>query len=218
MDTEKKRTKHMTSKRILPDVTLFGIDAHNPSGIIRAANICQRDIDFAHVNIITARLFPGASLQEGRENYSRFMIKELSSHFSTSHVLTIHADGYIQNPSAWNDEWLNFDYIGASWGYKDNRNVGNGGFSLRSQKLCDILEKDDSVNEFHPEDHQICRVYRQYLVDYYGIRFAPEEVANRFSIEAYGAAAFPDGNKYSGQFGFHGPHVKGLPIPLNMNI
>ncbi len=203
----------MTSKIQLPDVVLFGIDAHNPSGILRAAEICQREIEFGAVKIITERLFPGATLEEGRRNYSRFMIKELTNHFHTSHVLTIHADGYIQNPSAWDPEWLQFDFIGASWWFKDNMNCGNGGFSLRSKRLCDILASDDHINIFHPEDSQICRYYRPYLVEKYGIKFAPEEVANRFSIEAYGIISLGEANHYKDQFGFHGPHCVGLKIP-----
>jgi glycosyltransferase involved in cell wall biosynthesis len=191
----------------LPDVTLFGIDAHNPKGIMRAAEICQRDIQFGAVNIIAKRLFPGATLQEGRTNYSRFMIKELHKHFNTSHVLTIHTDGYVVNAKAWDNVWLQYDYIGATWGYKDNMNVGNGGFSLRSKKLCEVLAKDSSIDDYHPEDDKICRKYRPYLEKQYGIKFAPEEVANIFSIEAYGAKAFPNGNRYSGQFGFHSVHV-----------
>lgn len=198
----------------LPQITLFGIDAHNPDGILRAAEICQREINFGAVKIITERLFPGNTLQEGRENYSKFMIKELTKHFDTPYVLTIHADGYIVNPSAWSREFLRFDFIGGTWGYKDNMNVGNGGFSLRSKVICDVLAQDDTVNKYFPEDHHICRTYRRYLESVHQIQFAPEEVANRFSIEAYGAHAFAGGNHYSGQFGFHGPHVLNNPIPI----
>lgn len=197
----------MTSKLHLPDVTLFSIDAHNPEGIKRAAEISQRGIEFGDVVVITERLFPGATIQEGRTNYSKFMIKELTNYFSTSHVLSIHADGYVVNPTAWDDEWLNWDYGGGTWGYKDGMNVGNGGFSLRSKKLCDILAKDTKINQYFPEDDKICRTYRRYLEYNYGINFMPEELANRFSIEAYGAKAFPKGNHYSGQFGFHSVHV-----------
>lgn len=191
----------------LPDVTLFGIDSHDPSGIQRAASICQEDIQFGAVNIITKDVFTkGGSSEQRRKDYSKFMIRELYDHFDTSHVLTIHADGYVLNADAWCDEWLQYDYIGATWGYKDGMNVGNGGFSLRSKKLCGILAAADLQGEhYHPEDHAIARIYRPAL-EAQGIRFAPEEVANNFSIEAYGNV-WPGGNAYTGQFGFHGPHV-----------
>jgi len=192
----------------LPNVTLFGIDAHNPAGLLKAAHISQMDIKFGAVNIITERLF------SGREAYSEFCIKKLTNYFETSHVLLIHPDGYVLNFKAWDDDYLNYDYIGATWGYKDNMNVGNGGFTLRSKKLCDILATDTTIQHYHPEDHHICRTYRRYLESKYDIKFAPEEVANRFSIEAYGSA-FEGANRYSGQFGFHSVHVdfSGSDIP-----
>lgn len=201
----------------LPDVTLFGIDSHDAKGIQRAATISQYDIQFAECNIITDDLFTKNGTNEQRRNdYSRFMLKELANQFSTSHVLTIHADGYVLNWKAWDDEFLEYDYIGATWTYKDNMNVGNGGFSLRSKKLCDILATNFIEPDLmHPEDHCICRTYRKSLENNFGIKFAPEEVANRFAIEAYGASAIKGANKYSGQFGFHSQHIdfsdSGLP-------
>lgn len=199
----------------LAKVTLFGIDSHDKAGIQRAAAICQRDTDFGAVKVITDDLFTrNGSAEQRRRDYSHFIMKELDKHFTTSHVLIIHADGYILNPAAWRDEWLQYDYIGATWSYKDNMNVGNGGFSLRSKKLQHILATT-KIEHIHPEDHHICRTYREDLERTYGIKFAPEDVANKFSIEAYGAAVFEEGNMYSGQFGFHGPHVNysgsGLP-------
>lgn len=185
----------------LPDVTLLGIDWKNAAGIIRAGDICRRDIEFGAVQIITDIKI------DGRDMYSHWCIKEMSKYITTSHVLVIHADGYIVNWQAWDNEWLKYDYVGATWGYKDNMNVGNGGFSLRSKRLQDILAKDDRINDFHPEDDKICRKYRPYLEKVYGIKFAPEEMANKFSIEAYGSSVFQGGNKYNGQFGFHGANI-----------
>jgi len=193
----------------LPNVTLFGIDSHDVTGIERAATMSQKDIDFGAVNIITDDHFKEG--YDRRAQYSKFMLKELTNHFNTSHVLTIHADGYVINWEAWRDEWLQWDYIGATWWYKDGMNVGNGGFSLRSKKLCDILASQEiPIEHMHPEDHCICRVYRESLEKDFGIKFAPQEVADKFSIEAYNT---PD-NLYRGQFGFHGVHVQGIPDHL----
>lgn len=196
---------------LLNNVTLFGIDAADAVGIQRAAEICQQHVRFGDVKIITERMFPGETREQGRVNYSRFMIKDLNALIDTEFVLTIHTDGYVINWKAWNPDFLKYDYIGATWGYKDGQNVGNGGFSLRSKRLLHILANDEDIVNFHPEDDMICRRYRSYLEQGYGIKFAPEEVANRFSIEAYGSAGFDSGgykgNRYSGQFGFHGLHV-----------
>jgi hypothetical protein len=190
----------------LPDVTLFGIDSHDKSGIRRAAEISRRGIEFGAVKIITDDLFTkGGNTERRRQDYSKFMIKELTKHFNTSHVLTIHADGYVLYPTAWDNDWLEYDYIGATWWYKDGMNVGNGGFSLRSKKLCDILAQFDlEGGHYHPEDHHICRTYRPAL-ERLGVKFAPAEVADKFSIEAYGVPK--PNNAWCGQFGFHGVHV-----------
>lgn len=194
----------------LPDVTLFGIDSHDITGIQRAAEISQRGIVYGGVNIITDDLFTkNGGTEVRRSDYSKFMMKELGKHFDTSHVLTIHADGYVLAPEMWTDEFLEYDYIGATWWYKDNMNVGNGGFSLRSKKLCDILAQHN-IEHYHPEDHHICRTYRPAL-EKLGIKFAPEHIANKFSIEAYNIPK--PGNKWCGQFGFHGPHVDLSMLP-----
>jgi len=192
---------------MLDRVCLFGIDAVNPDGLTRAAEICERDIVFGAKHIITEKLF------SGRDAYSRFMIESLHHHLPEgdyTHVLTIHPDGYIQNPGAWRDDWLEYDYIGASWWYKDSMNVGNGGFSLRSRRLIHLCSQLD-LKRYHPEDDVLCRELRPWLEKEYGIKFAPVEVADRFSIEAYSVPA--PHNRYSGQFGFHGYYTTGLPMP-----
>jgi hypothetical protein len=199
----------------LPDVTLFGIDSHDIAGIKRAAEISQRDIEFGAIKIITKDLFTkGGDRETRRTDYSRFMIKELTKDFNTSHVLTIHADGYVLDWSAWDNDWLQYDYIGASWWYKDGKNVGNGGFSLRSKKLCDLLAESDLQGEhYHPEDSAICRIYRP-AIETMGIKFAPAEVADRFSIEAYNVP--PPDNRYNGSFGFHGTHADLSMLPPDL--
>lgn len=203
----------------LPNVTLFGIDSFDPSGLLRAAEICQRGIKFGKVKMITDDLFTkGGTPHQRREDYSRFCIQDMAKYITTSHVLIIHPDGYIQDPTKWNDDWLQWDYIGATWGYKDNMNNGNGGFCLRSKKLLDILARTELTN-YHPEDDIICRQLRPWLEQKFSIKFAPEEVCNKFSIEAYGVNHFIDSggfraNTYTDQFGFHGKHCIGLPIPM----
>lgn len=187
----------------LPDVTLFGIDAHDPVGIKRAAEISQRHIEFGDVKIITERLF------RGREGYSEFCIKEMWKYVKTSHVLIIHADGYVQNPWAWNDDWLQWDIIGACWDWYNEHQNGNGGFTLRSKKLLNSI-KDWKVTKELIEDDYLCRTMRPTL-ERQGIKFAPVEVCKRFSIEGYGIK--PQYNIYNGEFGFHSYHPKGLPYP-----
>jgi len=114
--------------------------------------------------------------------YSRFVMKELDRHIDTDFALLVQYDGYILNARCWSDEFLEYDYIGARWPAEDWITVGNGGFSLRSKRLLRALQ-DPEIEPAHPEDIAICRTHRERLEDRHGIRFAPEEVAARFSFE-----------------------------------
>ena len=103
-------------------------------------------------------------------------------------------------PSAWTDDFLNYDYIGAPWvaralypGVDPRCRVGNGGFSLRSRRLQQVLQLAP-VKYHHPEDVAICQVYRPAL-EALGMKFAPLEVARKFSVEL---------GEINGQFGQHG--------------
>jgi tetratricopeptide (TPR) repeat protein len=131
-----------------------------------------------------------------RDDYSRLMLKGLGAHVQTSHALVVQWDGYVVNPEAWSDAFLGVDYCGAPWPWGDeNRRVGNGGFSLRSRRLLDALASPEVVLAGN-EDETIGVHSRQWLESAHGIRFAPVEVANRFSFEV----AYPIGKP----FGFHG--------------
>ncbi len=99
-------------------------------------------------------------------------------------------------PAAWDAAFLDCDYIGAKWyWHEDGMRVGNGGFSLRSRKLLEALQ-DPRIVLTDAEDLTIGRTFRRLLEREHGIRFASEELADRFSFEV----AYPIGKP----FGFHG--------------
>jgi hypothetical protein len=133
---------------------------------------------------------------DSKEAYSRFIIKELDGFFDTDYVLVTQHDGWVLDEKAWSDEFMEYDYIGAAWLENEGPNVGNGGFSLRSKKLQHILATDDFIQPYHPEDNCICKLYRPYLEEKYGIKFAPDEVADKFSFELR--------EPIQSTFGFHG--------------
>jgi len=112
-------------------------------------------------------------------DYSRFVVKELAARVETDFALLVQYDGYVLNGRRWREEFLDYDYIGAPW---SRGGVGNGGFSLRSRKLLQAL-RDPRIEDLVPEDVAICETYRGLLETEYGIRFAPVEVAGRFSFE-----------------------------------
>ena len=190
-----------TPKRLrLPDVTLIGIDT-SPERLQHPLEQCTKDIEFGCVRIIDNA--PIRSMKE----YSRWVCTELYKHVPTSHLLIFQWDGFVKHWQAWRDDWLQYDYIGATWWHTDGMNVGNGGFSLRTRRLMEIVATEPAISEYHPEDEKICRHYRPYLERAHGIRFAPEEVARRFSIEGYKQPS----RTHTTEFGFHGRRVKFAP-------
>src|SRR6187455_1958123 len=191
----------------LPDVTLICADTLNPALAARAlARSCER-IRYGRALWLTDRSDRPAGLPDAvelrrietlatRDDYSRLMLKGLGAHVQTSHALVVQWDGYVVNPEAWSDAFLGVDYCGAPWPWGDeNRRVGNGGFSLRSRRLIDALASPEVVLAGN-EDETIGVHCRAWLEATHGIRFAPVDLASRFSFEV----AYPAGKP----FGFHG--------------
>jgi len=188
----------------LPQVTVIIVDTKNYAGAIHAIKKTLEQIKPAETIWFTDRYdfdLPGVTISpiapiKSKADYSRFIIKGLWQSFKTSHCLVIQHDGYVINGSAWSDEFLKYDYIGAPWLYPDqDRNVGNGGFSLRSKELQIILTHED-VEIIEPEDEIIGRLYRRWLEERWSVKFAPEELAHKFSYELH--------EPYGPTFGFHG--------------
>jgi hypothetical protein len=128
------------------------------------------------------------------DEYSHFMLFELYKHIKTDFALVVQYDGYVLRPNKWDDEFFNYDYIGAPWpknahfnGEKNIR-VGNGGFSLRSKNLlrCMVdnnLDFTDNGTGFFNEDGVLCNYHRLFL-EKNGIKFAPPDIAAKFSYES----------------------------------
>jgi len=187
----------------LPRVTLCCVDCVNHDLALTALQQCVESCTFGRALFVTDRHYDLDGLDclriaplRSREDYSRFVIKELAAHVATDYVLLVQWDGFVVNPAAWREEFLDYDYIGARWPSRDDGfTVGNGGFSLRSRRLLHALQ-DPHVLPEPLEDVAICRTFRPRLEHVHGIRFAPEDVADRFSFEAHYFDALP--------FGFHG--------------
>lgn len=176
--------------RKLENVTLLCLDTRDPDGAVWAMQKCMSDLQFAEVVLLTHDAYKTADARimvkpvemlRNIDDYSRFMVKDIGNYFATSHVLVVQWDGFIVNPELWDNDFLIYDYIGAPW-VRHRHAVGNGGFSLRSRKLVDALQ-DQEITAFNPEDYAICDRYHDFLVEHYGIRFAPVDVAHRFSCE-----------------------------------
>ncbi len=188
----------------LPSITVVCITTRDYGTSITAINKTLERIKPARTIFFTDILIeiPGVEVIQVEikdwKQYNDWIIKELHKYINTTHVLLIQHDGYVLDEKQWTNEFLQYDYIGAKWLYSDGRNVGNGGFSLRSKKLMRILAHDSRIEITCPEDEVICRLYRNYLEQHHKIKFATEEIADRFSFELHAPTA--------ATFGFHGHH------------
>jgi hypothetical protein len=124
------------------------------------------------------------------------IIYELHNYVQTPYAMLIHADGYVINPEAWRDEFLEYDYIGAPWPLPSDSysyrtptgelvRVGNS-VSLRSRKILELPSKLGlewrSYYGNTNEDGFLCCHNRDTLIKH-GCKFAPLEVARFFSKE-----------------------------------
>lgn len=187
----------------IKNTTLVCIDGLDIDRAIDSVNISKHYCEFEDIKLLShidsdfeylVKIPPITSITE----YSEFVLKELTKYVETDYVLITQHDGFILNPSAWNEDFFNYDYLGAPWNLR-NWVVGNGGFSLRSKKLLiitsHIYNMFDIEKNKYPEDFIICGYFRDFLERHHNIKFPSVEFADTFSVE--------DRGKWTGQFGFH---------------
>ncbi|MFA6240082.1 MAG: DUF5672 family protein [Candidatus Hydrogenedentales bacterium] len=193
-----------TKRRRLKGVTLWSC-AHNDAEYLHRTvlvlKFCELHFEFDDVLLLT-HLAPASVPSHWRveripslnpAEWNRFHIFSVPRFIRTARALSVHEDGFPIQPELWSDDFLAYDYIGAPW---PDGLVGNGGFCLESKKLLDMkLTLQIPKGFVYPSDLLICKLYRPKLAER-GIRFAPTDVALRFSTAALG------NDKPS--FGFHG--------------
>jgi len=207
----------------IPEVTLVAVDCTDRVlGTINALNICSRNIDFGRVKLLSHEKplalpdfieYNEIPKISNIDEYNQFMFMDLGRYIDTSHCLTVQDHAYIINASAWNDEFLEFSYLGAPWAvvpdaYMANNGErarvgnggfsirskhlldlprnGNGGFSLRSKKLMDaphILGLKLEERQGYFNEDGNLAVYHRAKLLEYGIRYAPVEIASEFAYE-----------------------------------
>jgi hypothetical protein len=200
-------------KSSLPEVTLIVIDCVNYERARRAFDHCRFYCDFGAAKLLThfdvadecvEKIEPLRSISA----YSKFMLKDLARHFDTKYVLVAQWDGFVWRNNLWDQAFLDYDYIGAPWPAQITRGeahrahlVGNGGFSLRSKRLQEFLANDAGIDAIDNEDVVICQFKRTYL-EQAGFRFAPVELAAKFSCEG----------ELKNTFGQHGRNGFNMPV------
>ena len=190
-------------KLALPDVTLCAVTSINHELTVRALEKCLAHCTFADAVLISSQPVAAPCRVEvvppfGGERYAPFVCRNLARTTASPFNLLVQYDGYILDPSAWSDQFLAYDYIGAPWPWhRAGRRVGNSGFCLRSKRLLDILaDMPLPPAGTFVDDTFICHTMRDYLEKTCGIGIAPENLAGRFAYERQE----PGG----ATFGFHG--------------
>jgi hypothetical protein len=177
----------------LPDVTLAIIETRQHQLAYMALRDCLAKAAFDDVLVFTDRPQEFEYLQprivkvpdwKDKIGWSRCNWQEVSPHVHTRYVLSIQWDAWIVDTSCWRPEFLEYDYCGAPWFYRDGMNVGTGGFCLKSAALMRYLRKHRDrfpcINAL--DDDLLCRKYRPALQEA-GFRWAPEELAIEFAFE-----------------------------------
>ena len=142
---------------------------------------------------ISAGLVPGES-----RSLCIDLVENLHSRIKTPYVLTIQDDGFPMRPGL--EEFVGkWDYVGAPWVrstyydvYPSKYSVGNGGFSLRSKRLCEIASRVYKKRfsrlpywwYFFGDDTFYCKTLRFWCRSAVrGLSWPTPAEATRFSIE-----------------------------------
>jgi len=170
---------------------------------VKALRYSMRHIDFANAYLFTNEdvciddiTVIKIEKLNSVDAYSNFMLK-LHHYINPEYLLVVQDDGFATNPELWTDEFLEYDYIGAVWPVDESwierqgakkfmvgqwNRVGNGGFSLRSRRFLELsAQLGDSCGGIG-EDVFLCVANGPFMKSK-GVKFAPIELANRFSRE-----------------------------------
>ena len=168
----------------LPQVTLIALTNKDFDAHKEALDKSSESIEWG------ARKIIWDEEMQSIDEWNYKIIYELHNYVQTDYAMLIHADGYVINPSAWRDEFLDYDYIGAPWplprdpiSYRTPNDelirVGNS-VSLRSRKILEAPSKLGlewrSYYGNTNEDGFLCVHSRDKLMEY-GCTFAPERRA-----------------------------------------
>jgi hypothetical protein len=203
----------------LNNVTIAAVAGTKAQETLKAIKYSMRELEFDRAILITPDDIQDDQVEIIKceplsyEQYNHFIVYRLHEYLNTTHCLLVQNDGYVVNPDKWQEEWMQYDYIGALWplpqddfSFRDSegniQRMGNGGFTLRSKKLLSVAKDLDlewkSYYGFYHEDGFFC-CHNRRTYELAGCKFAPIEVAAEFSHETMVAENY--GNI---PFGFHG--------------
>lgn len=174
----------------LPQVTLIALGSKNIEGMYRALEYSKQGIEWGDVKLITE--IECKTIDE----WNKTIIYDLRKFVETEFCLLVHPDSAVVHPESWNPDWLNYDYIGAPWPLPTDDysyrtpdgeivRVGNS-VSLRSQKMLNLpYELEMTWRPYYGNTNEdgFLTCHNRRLLQHFGCKFAPIEVAKYFSRE-----------------------------------
>jgi hypothetical protein len=192
----------------LPNVTLVAMGSTDIEGMIESLKYSASKVEFGKVLLVTdadvefkSEHFKDIEVKwcppmKSIDEWNKAIVYDLGDYIDTDYALLIHPDGGVGNEKAWDDKWLEYDYIGSPWplptddfSYRDIngtlQRVGNS-VSLRSKKLMQLPKKLGMewkpFHGFTNEDGFIAvNMRHEFVVN--GCIFAPFEEAVKFGCE-----------------------------------
>lgn len=199
--------EYKNGKLQLPNVTLCAMTSVLVDETIKAMEYSMRGIDFGDAVLIThekpkrlPKTIRFAYIDEltDIDGFNYKTVYDMGDYIHTDYALLVHYDGFVVNPGAWRDEFLEYDYIGSPWPlpkegdnttYRDIHGnicrVGNS-VSIRSKRLMDFPKKANipwtpEKGWFNEDGFICCR--NKHLFEEAGMKFAPLELAIYFGHE-----------------------------------
>jgi hypothetical protein len=195
----------------LSNVTLVGIDGvGDDTRLIKALKYSSKDITFGDIKVFSCSnhdITIGKTIKIDKMSWDEcqyFTLNNIVDYIDTEYIIIVQNDGFIVNKNHWSFKFFNYDYIGAPWSsnmlYINTQRwslahqrlkesmckytVGNGGFSMRSKKLLNVVKNMyNKEYENIPEDVVISICMRKQL-ETFGCKFPDTITAANFSCES----------------------------------
>jgi len=194
----------MKNKIKIPDVTLLAISSTEEEGSIKSLVKCCEQIEFGNVKFVSHKKpesMPDFITWEycpqikSFYDFDCYVFPNIGNHIQTSHMLMVQSHAWIIHAELWDDNWLQYDFIGSPWVERSEFisfstgemvRVGNGGFSLRSKKILDLPQKLNlpvvSDRGYTSDDGLLNSYYRKIFLEN-GINYPDVHIASRFAFE-----------------------------------
>ena len=149
-----------------------------------------QEITYVHTNPIT------------HNDYNKWCLNDLYKYVKTDYCLSFQDDGFPLNPEYWDNEFLNYDYVGAPCRTTDGilyseEQIGGGGLTLRSKKLLEYTKTIDY--DYTTNEDTIISVRKRDEIVSLGMKICPHTIARKFVVQN----PLDDNHTIETSFGFH---------------